>query len=38
MESAQDWQPYRHLLADCLDNVGSLTSHNPTGLNGLLRV
>jgi hypothetical protein len=23
-------------LADCLDNVGSLTSHNPTGLHGLL--
>jgi hypothetical protein len=26
-----------HLLADCLDNVGSLTSHNPIGLQGLLR-
>jgi hypothetical protein len=23
--------------ADCLDNVGSLTSHNPIGLHGLLR-
>jgi hypothetical protein len=22
--------------ADCLDNVGSLTSHNPKGLHGLL--
>jgi hypothetical protein len=22
---------------DCLDNVGSLTSHNPIGLQGLLR-
>jgi hypothetical protein len=22
--------------ADCLDNVGSLTSHNPIGLQGLL--
>jgi hypothetical protein len=24
-------------LADCLDNVGSSTSDNPTGLHGLLR-
>jgi hypothetical protein len=32
------WQPYRHLWADCLDNVGSLTSHNPIGLHGQLRV
>jgi hypothetical protein len=31
------WQPYRNLWADCLDNVGSLTSHNPIGLHGLLR-
>jgi hypothetical protein len=31
------WQPYRHLWADCLDNVGSLTSHNPIGLHGLLQ-
>jgi hypothetical protein len=23
-------------IADCLDNVGSLTSHNPIGLQGLL--
>jgi hypothetical protein len=30
-------EPYRHLWADCLDNVGSLTSHNPIGLQGLLR-
>jgi hypothetical protein len=30
-------QPYHHLWADCLDNVGSLTSHNPIGLHGLLR-
>jgi hypothetical protein len=29
--------PYRHLWADCLDNVGSLTSHNPIGLYGLLQ-
>jgi hypothetical protein len=26
-----------NLAAECLDNVGSLTSHNPTGLHGLLR-
>jgi hypothetical protein len=25
------------IWADCLDNVGSLTSHNPIGLQGLLR-
>jgi hypothetical protein len=37
MAGAQDWQPYRHLWADCLDNVRSLTSHNPIGLQGLLR-
>jgi hypothetical protein len=34
---AYGWQPYRHLWADCLDNVGSLTSYNPIGLHGLLR-
>jgi hypothetical protein len=28
--------PYCHLWADCLDIVGSLTSHNPIGLQGLL--
>jgi hypothetical protein len=28
---------YRHLWADCLDYVRSLTSHNPTGVHGLLR-
>jgi hypothetical protein len=33
---AEGWQPYRHLRADCLDIVGSLTSHNPVGLHGLL--
>jgi hypothetical protein len=27
----------RHLWADCLNNVGSLTSHKPIGLHGLLR-
>jgi hypothetical protein len=27
---------YRHLWADYLENVGSLTSHNPIGLQGLL--
>jgi hypothetical protein len=31
---AYGWQPYRHLWADCLDNVGSLTSYNPVGLHG----
>jgi hypothetical protein len=25
------------ICADCLDNVGSLTSHNPIGLQGLLQ-
>jgi hypothetical protein len=34
---AYSWQTYRHLWADYLDNVGSLTSHKPTGLHGLLR-
>jgi hypothetical protein len=29
-------QPYRYLWADCLDNVGSLTSRNLIGLQGLL--
>jgi hypothetical protein len=31
------WPVHRadNLAADCLDNVGSLTSHNPTGLHGL---
>jgi hypothetical protein len=24
-------------ICDCLDNVGSLTSHNPIGLHSLLR-
>jgi hypothetical protein len=27
----------KNLLTGCLDNVGSLTSHNPIGLQGLLR-
>jgi hypothetical protein len=26
-----------HLRADCLENVGVSTSHNPMGLHGLLR-
>jgi hypothetical protein len=34
---AKVWQSCRHLLADFLDNVGSLTSHNFIGLHGLLR-
>jgi hypothetical protein len=29
------WQPYRHLWADYLENVGASTSHNPMGLHGL---
>jgi hypothetical protein len=32
-----DWQPYRHLWADFLENVGSSTSHNPMCLHGLLQ-
>jgi hypothetical protein len=31
------WQPYCHLWSDCLDNVGSFTSHNPIGFHCLLR-
>jgi hypothetical protein len=31
------WKPYRHLWADCLDNVGASTSHNLLGLQGLLQ-
>jgi hypothetical protein len=34
---AWDWQPYRHLWAECLDKVGFLTSHNPLGFYSLLR-
>jgi hypothetical protein len=30
------WQPHHHLWADCLENVGTSTSHNPMGLHGLL--
>jgi hypothetical protein len=31
-------QPHRHLCTDCLENVGSSTSHNPPiGLHGLLQ-
>jgi hypothetical protein len=26
-----------HLLADCLENVGASTSHNPMALHGLLQ-
>jgi hypothetical protein len=28
---------YRHLWADCLENVGASTPHNPMGLHGLLQ-
>jgi uncharacterized membrane-anchored protein len=31
------WWPHRHLWADCLENVGASTSHNPMGLHGLLQ-
>jgi hypothetical protein len=34
---AYSWQPHRHLLADCLENVGASTSHNLMGLHGLLQ-
>jgi hypothetical protein len=30
-------QPYRHLWADCLEDVGASTSHTPMGLHGLLQ-
>jgi hypothetical protein len=32
----QKQKKYHGLWADCLDNVGSLTSHNPIGLHSLL--
>jgi hypothetical protein len=35
--SAQGLQPCHHLWANCLDNVGSSTSHTPIGLHSLLR-
>jgi hypothetical protein len=31
------WQPYRHLCADCLENMEASTSHKPIGLHGLLQ-
>jgi hypothetical protein len=34
---AWDWQPHRHLWADCIENVVTSTSHNPMGLHGLLQ-
>jgi hypothetical protein len=34
---SKEWPVRRADLTDCLDNVGSLTSHNPIGLQGLLR-
>jgi hypothetical protein len=30
------WQPHPHLCANCLDHVGSSTSHNTIGLHSLL--
>jgi hypothetical protein len=32
---AWGWQSQCHLWADCLENVGTLTSHKPMGLHGL---
>jgi hypothetical protein len=29
LAGAKSWQPHRHLWADCLENVGASTSHNP---------
>jgi hypothetical protein len=29
--------PFNHMLTDCLDNVGSSTSHKPMSLHGLLQ-
>jgi hypothetical protein len=31
------WQPCRYLRANCLENVGTSTSHNPMGLHCLLQ-
>jgi hypothetical protein len=36
--SVQSWQPHRHLWTECLENVGTSTSHNPMGLHGLLKI
>jgi hypothetical protein len=30
-------QPYLHLWADCLENMGASMSHNPMDLHGLLQ-
>jgi hypothetical protein len=35
--TAEGWTPHRHLWAECLENVGTSTSRNPTGLHGLLQ-
>jgi hypothetical protein len=37
MGSALGWQPYRHLWANCLENVEASTSHSSKGLHGLLQ-
>jgi hypothetical protein len=29
LSARKAWQPYRHLWANCLDNVGTLTCHSP---------
>jgi hypothetical protein len=36
-QTAAGTLPYHHLRTECLDNVGSSTSHNLIGLHGLLR-
>jgi hypothetical protein len=34
---ARNADPTANLWADCLENVGASTSHNPMGLHGLLQ-
>jgi hypothetical protein len=34
---AWSWQTHGHLTVGFLENVGASTSHNPTGLRGLLQ-
>jgi hypothetical protein len=34
---ARNADKLRYLCADCLENVGASTSHNPMGLHGLLQ-
>jgi hypothetical protein len=37
LEVKSGWQPNRHLWADCLNNEGSSTSHEPVGLHYILQ-